>query len=599
MNAPKKLLTHFAVPTRAGVTRAVVLSGGKGATLFPLCLDLPKALIPVSNVPLLESLVDDLVEEGITRVAVSLDKDSRRHVGAIDKLSRKMNGRKVELRAFFEDNPRGTAGCIKGVESFLGGEPFAVVATNMLPNRSILAQTLAAHGRGNAVATVAAHHLNGRAAPRIIENIETEKNGEIKRISIIHKSVDKRKERKAVGLYVFGPEVLECIPETGYFDIKEQLLPRLKEKGHTLQTVDVDEAPHYLDSLSDYFLLNGIALSRPPRREGLVRMSDDVWAGRSVRISPKANLLGPIVIGDDCRIEDYAQIVGPVSLGDRVHVGADAVVRESIVWSDVHLEEKSVVQRTLIGDRSIIGKGETARNAVVMGVRKHNGTAVKVPEGYGPLSARPGYAPRSLRLRRALYLGAKRVVDVLLSACALVILSPLLLLIAIAVKLDSPGPAVFRQVRCGKGGKTFPMYKFRTMRADAENVKAGLMARNQVDGPMFKIESDPRITRVGGFLRSSSLDELPQLMNVLKGQMSLVGPRPLIMEEMKFSPAWRDLRLKVKPGITGLWQAYGRGVDFHDWISYDTTYVKEQSMMLDLKIVLQTIRKVIRRDKAY
>jgi lipopolysaccharide/colanic/teichoic acid biosynthesis glycosyltransferase len=117
-----------------------------------------------------------------------------------------------------------------------------------------------------------------------------------------------------------------------------------------------------------------------------------------------------------------------------------------------------------------------------------------------------------------------------------------------------------------------------------------------VDGPVFKLDRDPRITRVGAFLRKTSLDELPQLINVIKGDMSLVGPRPLVMGEMKFSPSWRDIRLRVKPGVTGLWQVEGRSSPyFHDWIRYDVAYVKEQSLTGDLKIILKTIRVVLKK----
>ena len=135
---------------------------------------------------------------------------------------------------------------------------------------------------------------------------------------------------------------------------------------------------------------------------------------------------------------------------------------------------------------------------------------------------------------------------------------------------------------------------------NADKIHQELLSQNNTDGPIFKMVRDPRITRVGGFLRKTSLDELPQLINVIKGDMSLVGPRPLIMNEMKFSSSWRDVRLKVKPGITGLWQIQGRSeASFHDWIRYDTYYVKNQSLALDIKILFKTIGVVLKKAGAY
>ena len=166
---------------------------------------------------------------------------------------------------------------------------------------------------------------------------------------------------------------------------------------------------------------------------------------------------------------------------------------------------------------------------------------------------------RNFSLRPRVYELAKRVVDVGLSSTALLALAPVLAAAAIAVRLDSPGPVLFSQSRVGEGGRTFRCWKFRSMRPDAEQRKSELMARNEItDGPTFKIGNDPRITRIGRFLRKSSIDELPQLWNVLSGDMSLVGPRPAVPSEVaQYTPEQRG-RLAVKPGITCLWQVSGR-----------------------------------------
>ena len=197
--------------------------------------------------------------------------------------------------------------------------------------------------------------------------------------------------------------------------------------------------------------------------------------------------------------------------------------------------------------------------------------------------------------QRSMYGLVKSVVDLVAAAFGMVLVGPLMALIALAIKLDSPGPVFFSQKRCGKNGREFWMHKFRTMVPDAEKRQKELRAQNSVDGPMFKLEEDPRITRMGKILRKTSLDELPQLLNVLRGEMSLVGPRPLAYDEMKFCPTWRDARLSVSPGLTGLWQVKARNRNrFAEWIRYDLEYVRTHSLLLDLYILIRTARVLLK-----
>jgi exopolysaccharide biosynthesis polyprenyl glycosylphosphotransferase len=186
---------------------------------------------------------------------------------------------------------------------------------------------------------------------------------------------------------------------------------------------------------------------------------------------------------------------------------------------------------------------------------------------------------------------AKRTLDVVGSLLGLLLLSPLFLLCALAVKLTSRGPALFVQSRCGLGGAPFKFYKFRTMVEDAEARKAALAHLNEMSGPVFKIQRDPRITRVGGILRKLSLDELPQLWNVLRGDMSLVGPRPPTVDEVEQYSKRQAQRLSVMPGLTGLWQVSGRNeiADFDKWIELDLEYAQKWSVWLDLRILLKTV----------
>ena len=188
----------------------------------------------------------------------------------------------------------------------------------------------------------------------------------------------------------------------------------------------------------------------------------------------------------------------------------------------------------------------------------------------------------------------KRVFDLVVSGLILVLLSPLFLALAVAIKLDSRGPVLFRQRRVGLNGREFWLYKFRSMCADAEARLVHLKEQNEMDGPVFKLRSDPRVTRVGAFLRRTSLDEFPQFWNVLRGEMSVVGPRPPLPSEVRLYERGQRRRLSVKPGLTCIWQVSGRSdVDFARWMELDLQYIDNWSLWRDLKIVLRTIPAVL------
>jgi len=187
----------------------------------------------------------------------------------------------------------------------------------------------------------------------------------------------------------------------------------------------------------------------------------------------------------------------------------------------------------------------------------------------------------------------KRISDLLLAAAALVFLSPFILVIALLVRLTSPGPAIFRQVRCGLNGRRFVFYKFRSMCDRAEELKAGLHHMNK-KSTVFKIPNDPRVTPVGRWLRKFSIDEWPQLWNVVRGDMSLVGPRPAVPEEVDQYKRWQRRRLRMRPGLTCLWALAGRdALDFDSWMRMDMEYIDNWSLALDWKILVRTIPRVI------
>jgi lipopolysaccharide/colanic/teichoic acid biosynthesis glycosyltransferase len=192
---------------------------------------------------------------------------------------------------------------------------------------------------------------------------------------------------------------------------------------------------------------------------------------------------------------------------------------------------------------------------------------------------------------------SKRALDVAMAAIAIITLAPALAVVSILIKLTSHGPVFFSQLRAGRGGKPFRMYKFRTMVVDAERLKSELLAHNEQDGPAFKMKKDPRITRVGRVLRATGMDELPQLWNVLRGEMSFVGPRPLPLAEAANCADWQQERLDITPGLTCWWQVSDRwtNIPFAEWMRMDIRYARRRSLATDLKLILRTIAFVIRR----
>ena len=190
-----------------------------------------------------------------------------------------------------------------------------------------------------------------------------------------------------------------------------------------------------------------------------------------------------------------------------------------------------------------------------------------------------------------IYLFFKRAMDIIGSLCGIILLSPLLIIVALAIKIEDPkGSIFFSQQRCGKDNKLFPMYKFRSMVSNAEELLEELMEHNEMDGPVFKIKDDPRITRVGKFIRKTSIDELPQLFNIFMGHMSIVGPRPAIPHEVAEYSHYHKQRLLVKPGLTCIWQVSGRNsIGFDEWMEMDLEYIEKRDLWMDTKLIFKTV----------
>lgn len=301
-----------------------------------------------------------------------------------------------------------------------------------------------------------------------------------------------------------------------------------------------------------------------------------LFVGDHVVIHRSARIVGPVVLHEGVELEANTTILGPALLGAGVRVGHNAVVAQSIVAPGIS-----------------VGSDWVIRHRAVFADLPANPPALRDPSSgnYRP-SLGPGPVDTAEQIEgRSRYPQLKHALDLTLSLLLLLVLSPVLMLIAILVRLDSKGSALYGHLREGQGGQVFRCWKFRTMVTGAAALERQLRDQSQVDGPQFKIERDPRVTRMGHLLRRTNLDELPQLLNVLRGQMSFVGPRPSPFRENQLCVPWREGRLSVRPGITGLWQVcrHDRDLgDFHQWIQYDLLYVRHQSFLVDLKILLST-----------
>ncbi len=302
---------------------------------------------------------------------------------------------------------------------------------------------------------------------------------------------------------------------------------------------------------------------------------DPLLVGNGQVIHMSSRLVGPVVVHSGVVIEENATVLGPALLGAGARIGAGAIVAQSVV-----------------GPGCAVPAGERVRHRAILPGGNGNGEAgaaapLRLPLPH--LSPDDSLAEPSPRSR---YMRAKRVAETVVAAASLVLLAPLMAAIAALVALDSRGPVVYGHDREGWRGRRFRCLKFRTMYLGSQDRERELRARSQVDGPQFKIDRDPRTTTVGRLLRAASLDELPQLINVVRGEMALVGPRPSPFRENQLCVDWRTGRLSVRPGITGLWQVcrHDRSEgDFHQWIEYDLLYVRHMSLALDLRILLATL----------
>jgi len=307
----------------------------------------------------------------------------------------------------------------------------------------------------------------------------------------------------------------------------------------------------------------------------------------SITISDGARLFGKILFGQNVNIGQNAIIVGPTIIGNNVKIAQGAIIRASIVGPGVTVPPNRLVQnRVLTGSRC---RQKRARQIIT------NRAIASTNDRFIFENSRSNNFRTWPRFSYARCL--KRITDIVAAITVLILFAPILPIIAFVTKLTSRGPLFFKHTRQGLHGKAFNCLKFRTMLVGADKIQDKLRIVSQVDGPQFKMKDDPRLSAVGRFLRDTYIDEIPQFLNVLLGQMSVIGPRPSPEQENTLCPSWRDARLSVRPGITGLWQVCRTRQpmkDFQEWIHYDTKYVRDLSVRMDLWICWQTAKQLVK-----
>jgi lipopolysaccharide/colanic/teichoic acid biosynthesis glycosyltransferase/ADP-glucose pyrophosphorylase len=567
---------------------ALILAAGHGTDLNPLTARRPKHLLPIVNRPALAYMIETLRDAGFRRVAITVNGDEQHY----RRLLGEGAGLGVRLEYLQEPAPLGTAGCLRAALSRDSRHPLLVLNANLLFALD-LREMVRAHRERGAAATVAVMaDENGVGGRPQRERVRLGTDGALRQIEVDYNAAGNAPNYRMAGIYLFERAALERIPEGVYFDLKEQFLPallrdELKVHAHPMQGYlrELNSAADYL--LAHFDFCNGRTGSSRIGEE----LADGVWVQGEVDMAPDVLVVGPVVLGPGVQVRSGARLIGPVVVGRGSEIGEGAQIREAVLGEDVRIGPRSRVERSILADGLRVGENAVIRDSL----------ATSQPLSVGDLNL----VERDLRIavasipferyigvgvRRQIYSGMKRLFDFVFASTALLMSLPVMALVAVATLVDSGTPILFRQRRCGKDGVPFTMLKFRSMRADAERMRENLTHRNEVDGPVFKMTNDPRFTRVGRVLRKYSLDELPQLWNVMRGDMSIVGPRPLQDVEMRICPSWREARLRVKPGLTGLWQVSAREKGrFQDWIQNDLRYVRSQSLFLDLKIIVRTI----------
>lgn len=433
------------------------------------------------------------------------------------------------------------------------------------------------------------------------EKIQFEKDGRVKRVNRSYEERENalRVDRDWPILLVLSADAMKTLLDVSLPHRINQWPSAMLRSGLLVRGSTIPGRSFSLHDRDHLFEMNEVILRLKPHwlanAGGLVDQGERIWVGKNVRIDSTANLLGPIAIGDNVEIGPDAVVVGPTTIGRGSKIGAGIVLKRSVVLPDTTLasatfKAHAISQAIVLGGDTPTIQALTPEEAPTRAVDLRSLSVDRPIRLETVLEG--GATPTITGARYRAFRAAKRAFDIAGASCALAFTAPFYPFIMLAIYLNSPGPMFYGAVRQGRGGKNFKCWKFRTMVVNADEIKRKLMIQNEVDGPQFKMKNDPRIFFVGRWLRRLNMDEWPQFWNVLVGQMSVVGPRPSPEKENQMCPAWREARLSVRPGITGLWQVSRRRdrgeTDFQEWIYYDVQYIKKQSFWLDLKIFFKT-----------
>lgn len=414
------------------------------------------------------------------------------------------------------------------------------------------------------------------------ERVQCDSNGRVQRIRRLYHRVTHAERVGGIVAYSIVPVSSMHGVE---FDTLSELRLKLSAKGVLSRDIPLDSDVIELTKERGYLALSEQVIHQVVQGnmpEAYSRLTSDILVGRGALIHDTARIVGPVIVQPGATIERQATIIGPALIAGGSAIRAGAVVAQSIVPFDAIVKAGATVRHC------------AAPQFVEKTARAEGQDYSSVEDDLDDVGSDIVVAPdlHETMMPQTRYARFKRGIELTMAILLLVILTPLFLIVAILIKVNSRGPVFFVHHREGLGGRRFPCFKFRTMSQDSHHLQRKMYQASMVDGPHFKMKNDPRVTRVGKFLRRMNIDELPQIINVILGHMSLVGPRPSPFRENQFCVPWRRARLSVRPGITGLWQicrSYGSDSDFQQWIYYDILYVRHMSAWLDIKIIFATV----------
>lgn len=418
------------------------------------------------------------------------------------------------------------------------------------------------------------------------ERVLCDDSGRVTRIRRLYSGVTQTMRHRGVVMHSMLP--VAAMQEI-QFTTLVQLPATLAAAG--IVTRDIPMATDLIDlaNHAEYLAFSELVTAEAARSSvphGYSRLADHVIVGRGALVHETVRIIGPAIVQPGALIEEDVTIIGPALIGAGAMIRQGAVIAQAVVPAGMMVESNSTIRHTVAASIGASVAMEADEAGEWSG--EYFDTAIEPDDGDHPILA-PELVDRAAVSRAGL--ACKRIADITISLFVILLTLPITLAAAVLIKLTSRGPLFFVHEREGAGGKAFPCLKFRTMIADAHEMQRRLQNQNMLDGPHFKITNDPRVTAIGRILRKYNIDELPQLLNVLAGHMSLVGPRPSPFRENQYCVPWRRARLSIRPGVTGIWQICRSGRhdgDFQQWIYYDMIYVRKMTPLLDLRILAAT-----------